>query len=57
VGKGALKNQDYRRLGKIRTIAKDLRISHPTFASMRNHFASDTREQISNAGAIWTTKN
>ncbi len=40
-GKGASENQDCRRLGKIWTIIKDLWITHPTNASIKNHFGSD----------------
>jgi hypothetical protein len=52
MGKGAPKDQDCRRLGKGRVVAKDLRISHPINASIKNHIGNNTVELITYAKII-----
>jgi len=52
-----LEDQECRRLGKGRTIAKDLRISHPTNASTKIHNGNSPKELTTDAIVIWTTEN
>jgi hypothetical protein len=57
VRKGAPKNQDYEKLGKGKIVAKDLRINHPTNASIKIHSGNNPREPTTDVGIIWTTEN
>jgi hypothetical protein len=43
-------------LGKGRAIAKDLRINHPTNASIESHIGNITREPTIDAGVTLTTE-
>jgi hypothetical protein len=52
-----LEDLECRRLGKGRTIAKDLRISHPTNASTKIHNGNSPKELTTDAIVIWTTEN
>jgi hypothetical protein len=44
--------QDYKRLGKGIAIAKDLRINHPTNASIGSHIRNITKAPTTNARVI-----
>jgi hypothetical protein len=52
VGERALEDQDCGRLGKGRTFAKDLQISHPTNASTRTCMKSSPIEPTTNVRII-----
>jgi hypothetical protein len=52
-----LKEQDCKRLGKGRAVAKDLQINHPTNVSTRSHSGNNPREPTTHARVIWTIKN
>jgi len=55
--KGALEDQDYKRLGKGGIDTKNLQINHPTNASIGIHSGRNPREPTFDVRVIWTTKN
>jgi hypothetical protein len=57
MGEGALEDQNCKRLGKGRVIAKDLRFSHPTNVSIEIHSGNNPKESTTNVRVIWTIEN